>query len=41
VWPARGPPQAELEFDQAGQTVGPDAWPEMDQTAGAGGETWE
>ena len=38
VLPARGPPQAELEFDQAG---GAEQWPEMDQTAGAGGDTWE
>ena len=41
VWPARGPPQAELEFDQVNQTVGQYAWPEMDQTAGDGGDTWE
>jgi len=41
VWPARGPPQAELGFGQVDQTVGQDAWPEMDQTAGDGGDTWE
>jgi hypothetical protein len=38
VLPARGPPQAELEFAQAGSA---ERWPEVDQTAGAGGETWE
>ena len=41
VWPARGPPQASLGFDQVDQTVGQDAWPEMDQTAGDAGDTWE
>jgi len=41
VWPARGPPQAALEFDQVDQTVGQDGWPEMDQTAGDGDDTWE
>ncbi|MFH1843201.1 MAG: transposase [bacterium] len=34
VLPARGPPQAELGFDQVDQKVGQNAWPEMDQTAG-------
>ena len=41
VLPARGPPQAELGFGQVDQTVGQDAWPEMDQTARDGGDTWE
>ncbi len=41
VLPARSPPQAELEFDQVNQTVGQDAWPEMDQTANDDGDTWE
>ena len=36
--PARSPPQAEMEFDQ---TAGADDWPQMDQTAGAAGETWD
>jgi hypothetical protein len=30
VWPARGPPQAEMEFAQVG---GAEQWPEVDQTA--------
>ena len=38
VWPARGPPQAAMEFAQVG---GAEQWPEVDQTAGGGGETWE
>jgi len=38
VLPARAPPQAELDFTQV---TGPDEWPEMDQSAGARGETWE
>ena len=38
VSPARSPPQAEINFDQ---TAGADRWPEMDQTAGAQGETWD
>ncbi len=38
VLPARAPPQQELDFDQV---AGTDEWPEMDQTAGAGGDTWE
>jgi hypothetical protein len=33
VRPARPPPQGEFPFDQ---TLGPDDWPEMDQTAGLG-----
>jgi hypothetical protein len=33
VLPARPPPQGEFQFDQ---TLGPDDWPEMDQTAGLG-----
>ena len=42
--PARGPPQGELDFDQvgdSGQGVGSEEWPEMDQTAGSGDETWD
>ncbi len=39
VRPARGPPQAELGYDQVDQTVGQDPWPEIDQTAG--GDTWD
>jgi hypothetical protein len=31
VRPARPPPEGEIQFDQ---TLDPDAWPEMDQTAG-------
>ena len=38
ILPARGPPQAEFDFDQA---AGPDEWPEMDQTAGAADNTWD
>ena len=38
VAPARSPPQAEIEFDQTG---GADDWPELDQTAGATGSTWD
>ena len=38
---ARGPSQTELAFGQADQTAGQEAWPEMDQTAGDGGDTWE
>jgi hypothetical protein len=34
VLPARPPPQGGFPFDQ---TLGPDDWPEMDQTAGQGG----
>ena len=41
VLPARGPPQAELGFAQVDQTVGQDAWPDMDQTTGDGCDTWE
>ena len=41
VMPARGPPQGELGFGQVDQSVGQDAWPGMDQTAGDGGDTWE
>ena len=36
--PARSPPQAKMDFDQVAATA---EWPEMDQTAGAGGDTWE
>ena len=38
---ARGPPQGELGFIEVDQTVGQEAWPEMDQTAGPGADTWE
>ncbi len=38
ILPARSPPQGELGFDQ---DAGRDHWPEMDQTAGAGGDTWD
>ena len=41
VWPARGPPQAALEFDQVDQTVGKDVRQEMDQTANDRDDTWE
>ena len=36
VRPARSPPQAEMDFDQA---AGPSEWPEMDQTVGSD-DTW-
>jgi len=36
ILPARSPPQAEMDFDQA---VGREEWPEVDQTAGVG--AWE
>ncbi len=35
--PARGPPQAEMDFDQS---AGQEEWPDMDQTAGMTDETW-
>jgi len=38
ILPARSPPQGEIQFDQTAST---DEWPEMDQTAGEGGDTWE
>jgi hypothetical protein len=38
ILPARSPPQGEIQFDQA---AGKDEWPEMDQTAGEGGDAWE
>jgi len=37
VLPARAPPQAEMDFDQV---AGSDEWPDMDQTAGKGCDTW-
>jgi hypothetical protein len=37
VFPARAPPQVEMDFDQVVQA---DEWPDMDQTAGASDETW-
>ena len=36
--PARGPPQAEMDFDQS---AGHEEWPDMDQTAGMTDETWD
>ena len=44
VLPARAPPQGELGFDQAGslqQVAADEEWPEMDQTAGSGDDTWD
>ena len=38
ILPARSPPQGELGFDE---DTGGDPWPEMDQTAGSGGESWD
>ena len=38
VLPARAPPQGAFEF---GQVTGQEEWPEMDQTAGAGNDTWD
>ena len=38
VLPARAPPQAEFPFTQV---AGPDDWPDMDQTAGTNGDTWD
>ncbi len=38
ILPARSPPQAEMDFDQAAGT--PD-WPEMDQSADPAGDTWD
>ena len=38
ILPARGPPQAEFEFDQ---TAGTKGWPEIDQTTGHGGDSWD
>ena len=35
---ARGPPQAEFEFDQ---TAGTDGWSEIDQTAGRDDDGWD
>ncbi len=36
--PARAPPQGALEFQQGAAS---DDWPEMDQTAGAGDDSWD
>ena len=36
--PARGPPQAEFEFDQ---TAGSQDWPEIDQAAGREDDGWD
>ena len=38
VLPARAPPQGAFEFDQV---TGQEEWPEMDQAAGAGNDTWD
>jgi len=38
ILPARSPPQTELEFDQGG---GHDDWPEMDQSQGTSGDSWD
>jgi hypothetical protein len=38
ILPARSPPQGEIQFNQTAST---DEWPEMDQTTGEGGDTWE
>jgi hypothetical protein len=38
ILPARPPPQGEIQFNQTAST---DEWPEMDQTVGEGGDTWE
>ncbi len=37
VFPARAPPQVEIDFDQVAQA---NEWPDMDQTAEASDETW-
>ncbi len=37
VLPARSPPQGELVCDQESSQA---EWPDMDQTAGGGDETW-
>ena len=39
--PARAPPQTVMDFDQVDQRTGGDEWPEMDQTAGGGDDTWD
>ena len=38
ILPARSPPQGEFVFDQDG---GSDDWPEMDQSVGTGGDSWD
>ena len=38
VSPARAPPRATFDFDQA---TGLKEWPEMDQTAGSADDTWD
>ena len=37
VLPARAPPQMNLDFDQVDEE---NDWPDMDQTAETGDETW-
>jgi len=39
VSPARAPPQATFDFDQATGRNQPNEWPEMDQTAGSADDT--
>ncbi len=42
VLPARAPPQTELDLGQVGAVEQQDCeWPEMDQTAGLGDDTWD
>ncbi len=52
VLPARAPPQMEMDLSPENppaedwamdddQAAGTDEWPDMDQTAGTGGDTWE
>ncbi len=38
VVPARAPPQGDMEFQQGTESV---EWPEMDQTASAGDDSWD
>ena len=38
ILPARSPPQGELVFGQDG---GRDDWPEMDQSVGSTGDSWD
>jgi len=38
ILPARGPPQAEMDFVQ---DTAQDPWPEMDQTAGQADDCWQ
>ena len=38
VLPATAPPQMDMDFDQVAQEHD---WPDMDQAAGAGNDTWD